>query len=387
MKIYCPYCSGISELKSVPLEGQNIVCPYCDEKFAYSISMSLSGSVNKLEGVSRTFSLNKKPLVTSRSNIEPSMGNKSTNNLIDCPDCGNKVSVRASSCPKCGAPIAGGGRDGIEEKFKQIDVGHKHWFVQVMNVLKYWVDAYKRIFDFSGTSGRMHLLSFIGVQFIIDTVLNYLISAFIVTSSWIIVPITILGTYAMFSLGLRRLNDIGISKKWAFVLGLIFVVGYVYDVINRDGISSPLFSSVCRIDNYLYVLLLCISWVKGGNCYNKNVSCNHLLPIVGLVVYVLFFFIARASLARSVNEFIRSVEKDIPFKNMTYNVFSRDGGSSTYIINTDAPANAQVLVVYVMGRLCSVQIIKCDNQDAADRVLKWIKKNLELEGEFLNKFR
>ena len=80
MKIYCPYCSGVSELKSVPLQGQNIVCPYCDEKFAYSISMRLSGSVNKPEGVSRTFSLNKKPLVTSRSDIEPSMENKSTNN-------------------------------------------------------------------------------------------------------------------------------------------------------------------------------------------------------------------------------------------------------------------------------------------------------------------
>ena len=50
MKIYCPYCSGISELKSVPLEGQNIVCPYCDQKFAYKITMSLSciGAGNNL---------------------------------------------------------------------------------------------------------------------------------------------------------------------------------------------------------------------------------------------------------------------------------------------------------------------------------------------------
>lgn len=118
MKIYCPYCSRVSELKSVPLEGQNIVCPYCDEKFAYSISMSLSGSVNKPEGVSRTFSLNRKPLVTSRSNVEPSMENKSTDNLIDCPDCGNKVSVRASSCPNCGAPIGNSAKmESSQEKY------------------------------------------------------------------------------------------------------------------------------------------------------------------------------------------------------------------------------------------------------------------------------
>lgn len=108
MKIYCPYCSGVSELKSVPLQGQNIVCPYCDQKFAYSISMSLSESMNKPERVSRTFPINRKPLETSGSKIESSMENKSTNNLIDCPDCGNKVSVRASSCPNCGAPIGNG---------------------------------------------------------------------------------------------------------------------------------------------------------------------------------------------------------------------------------------------------------------------------------------
>ena len=118
MKIYCTHCSRASELKSVPLEGQNIVCPYCDEKFAYSISMSLSGSVNKPEGVSRPFSLNRKPLVTSRSNIEPSMENESTNNLIDCPDCGNKVSVRASSCTKCGAPIGNSAKmESSQEKY------------------------------------------------------------------------------------------------------------------------------------------------------------------------------------------------------------------------------------------------------------------------------
>lgn len=50
MKIYCPHCSRASELKSVPLEGQNIVCPYCEQKFAYKITMSLSciGAGNNL---------------------------------------------------------------------------------------------------------------------------------------------------------------------------------------------------------------------------------------------------------------------------------------------------------------------------------------------------
>jgi DNA-directed RNA polymerase subunit RPC12/RpoP len=118
MKIYCPHCSEVSEVTFVPLQGQNIVCPYCDQKFAYSVSMSLSRSVNKPDGLSRSFSLNRKSLANSSSHVDPTIVNKSTNNLIDCPDCGNKVSVRANSCPNCGAPIGNSAKmESPQEKY------------------------------------------------------------------------------------------------------------------------------------------------------------------------------------------------------------------------------------------------------------------------------
>lgn len=387
MKIYCPNCSGVSELKFIPLEGQNIICPYCNKKFSYSIKMSLPQSGNRRDMGKNSFSFDKNTQSTSSSRIELPRINKTINNLIECPDCGNKVSIRAKSCPNCGAPIADESRMDSKGKVKESNAGHNHWFVKIMNVPKYWLDAYKRIFDFSSSSDRMHLLSFIGVQFIINCVLDFLVGEFIVTSPWIIKPIIILGTYAMFSLGLRRLNDIGISKMWACVLGLIFVVGYVCDVINSRVLSSPLFSSVYRIDTYLYVLLLCISWVKGRNRYIEN-SCHiHLLPMIGLLMYAVISFAADARLKQVANEFKQRVIKNLPYKNMTCNVYSSGAGMSTYIINTDGPANAQILVNYVMGRLCTVYLIKCDNQNAADRAIELIKKNFELEGEFLKNFR
>jgi uncharacterized membrane protein YhaH (DUF805 family) len=286
-------------------------------------------------------------------------------------------------------------REGCKENTKEFAIRHNPWFTRIMYVLKCWIDAYKRIFDFSGSSDRMQLLSFLGVQFIVYRVFSYLVGEFIVTSSWIISPIIILGTYAMFSLGLRRLNDIGMSKKWACVLGLIFVIGYVCDVINSDGIISPLFLSVYRIDEYLYVLLICISWVKSGDVQNQKVCRNYFLPIVGLIVYVLLFCHAGASLTRTLDKFQRTTKKeveqrkakDMPYRNMSYNVYRRDDASSTYIINTDGPANAQIFVVYVMGRLHSTNLIKCSNQDAANKVLKQINENFELEGAFLSNFR
>lgn len=387
MKIYCPYCSGVSELKFIPLEGQNIICPYCNKKFPYSIKMSLPQSGNRRDMGKNSFSFDKNTQSTSSSRIELPRINRTINNLIECPDCGNKVSIRAKSCPNCGAPIADESRADSKESIKGTNAGYNHWFVQIMNVPKYWLDAYKRIFDFSSSSDRMHLLSFIGVQFIIDCVLDYLVGEFIVTSPWIIKPIIILGTYAMFSLGLRRLNDIGISKMWGCVLGLIFVVGYVCDVINSRVLSSPLFSSVYRIDTYLYVLLLCISWVKGRNRYIEK-SCHiHLLPMIGLLMYAVISFAADASLKQVANEFKQRVIKNLPYKNMTYSVYNRDETSSVYIINTDGPANAQIWVIYAFGRLWSVELVKCDNQNAADRAVELIKKNFELEGEFLKNFR
>jgi uncharacterized membrane protein YhaH (DUF805 family) len=344
--------------------------------------MNLSQTENKMEGGKSTGS--KKPNVeeTKNSAEDVAQTKKMARALVKCSDCGNSVSKRAKLCPNCGAPIGGDRGFGSNERF-----GLNPLFVRIKQVFKYWFDAYKRIFDICGTSDRKFLFSFLGVQFIIDYVLNYLAGEFILTSIWIIGSLTILSTYAMFSLGLRRLNDIGISKKWAWVLGLIFVVGYVCDLINSEGIISPFFWSVHRIDKYLYVLLLFISWIRGGNRNNQSVGRDYLFSITGFLVYVLLFCLAGASLTRGVDRFKMSVKNNLPYKSMTCTVSSRDDGSSVYIINTDGPANAQIIAVYVMGRLSSADLIQCDNKEAADEVLKQIKQLFELEGALLNVFK
>ena len=54
MKIYCPHCSYALESDVVLLDGQHVLCPHCNEKFAYKITMSISsrGIHNKAEAYS-----------------------------------------------------------------------------------------------------------------------------------------------------------------------------------------------------------------------------------------------------------------------------------------------------------------------------------------------
>ena len=98
MKIYCPYCSGVSELTTVPREGQNLECPYCNQKFLYSVRMSMLRSVNR-ERVGESSATDN--IKGGSSSIE----NRNLSNLIECADCGHSVSKRAKICPNCGAPL------------------------------------------------------------------------------------------------------------------------------------------------------------------------------------------------------------------------------------------------------------------------------------------
>ncbi|MBQ4406808.1 MAG: hypothetical protein II852_07355 [Bacteroidales bacterium] len=38
--------------------------------------------------------------------VQPSVQNRSNNNLLTCPDCGQMVSRRADACPNCGCPVS-----------------------------------------------------------------------------------------------------------------------------------------------------------------------------------------------------------------------------------------------------------------------------------------
>ena len=105
MKIYCPCCSGVSELTTVPREGQNIECPYCNQKFSYSVRMSMLRTAKKIRNsIIDTVAVEvpKKKEDTPKENIS---NNRIFNNLVECIDCGHKISKRARICPNCGAPI------------------------------------------------------------------------------------------------------------------------------------------------------------------------------------------------------------------------------------------------------------------------------------------
>ena len=108
MKIYCPYCSGVSELTTVPREGQNIECPYCNQKFSYSVRMSMLRTAKKIRNsIIDTVAVEvpKKKEDTPKESIS---NNRIFNNLVECIDCGHKISKRARICPNCGAPIGSG---------------------------------------------------------------------------------------------------------------------------------------------------------------------------------------------------------------------------------------------------------------------------------------
>lgn len=36
MKINCPYCGGISEVDTVLVVGQHLVCPFCEREFSFA---------------------------------------------------------------------------------------------------------------------------------------------------------------------------------------------------------------------------------------------------------------------------------------------------------------------------------------------------------------
>jgi TM2 domain-containing membrane protein YozV len=120
MKIYCPNCSEVSELPFVPQEGQHIQCPFCNQKFSYSIKMSLSRYANKVEdGKSKDY---EKPEIgeIKKTADGATQTRKIPRTLGECSDCGHSVSKRAKICPNCGAPIAGSGRTVSECYYEEL---------------------------------------------------------------------------------------------------------------------------------------------------------------------------------------------------------------------------------------------------------------------------
>lgn len=76
--------------------------------------------------------------------------------------------------------------------------------------------------------------------------------------------------------------------------------------------------------------------------------------------------------ARQIAEYLRN----IPYTTLAWTMI--DNG--VYIVNTDGPADAQIMLVYSMGRLVDCNVMNAADCDAASRAVKIIRERYKLEG-------
>lgn len=289
-----------------------------------------------------------------------------------CPYCGEKFSFSDSS-ESVAASIP---HDSLAERIKRVAKG----------LCLGWVDAYKRLFDFQGRSNRIQLCGFLVCQWLFDKLVFENVAEIFLWNTVGVYVMQIefaLSAYAGISLGTRRLHDIGRTGKWMLSLGLVFVVGFICDAVayGNNLAVGPLFMSVFRIKYYVAFALLVICWIRG-----KRTDCavsgsrNLKWPIVGLIALFLLPQLAQHESKTRANSFREKMVRNAPFHQISYSVSSMDSCSSTYFVNTDGPANAQFMLIYVMGRLQVCNLIQYGDAKAAKRAQDYIEKRFELEG-------
>ena len=289
-----------------------------------------------------------------------------------CPYGGGKFSF--SDSRECvAAPVP---PDSVTERIKSVAKG----------LCLGWVDAYKRLFDFKGRSDRVQLCGFLVCQWLFDKLVFENVAEIFLWNSVGIYVMQIefaLSVYAGMSLGVRRLHDIGRTGKWMLMLAFVFIAGYICDVgaCSNNQLMSPLFMSVFRIKYYVAFALLAICWIRGKKAESDACDSRNLkLSVMGLIALFLLLQLPRYDLKTRADSFREKMVRNAPFHQISYSVSSMDSCSSTYFVNTDGPANAQFMLVYVMGRLQVCNLILYDDAKAAKKAQDYIEKRFELEG-------
>jgi len=76
-----------------------------------------------------------------------------------------------------------------------------------------------------------------------------------------------------------------------------------------------------------------------------------------------------------------TLQKALPFNRISWQWHSGGEGFAVYVINTDAPANAQLMATYVMGRLDDVQLVGSSDNQKGEAVRQLVKTLYGLEAE------
>ena len=291
---------------------------------------------------------------------------------VRCPYCGGKFSFSDSrECVAASIPP-----DSLTERIKSVAKG----------LCLGWVDAYKRLFDFKGRSDRVQLCGFLVCQWLFDKLVFENVAEIFLWNRVGVYVMQIefaLSVYAGISLGVRRLHDIGRTGKWMLMLAFVFIAGYICDVgaCSNNQLMSPLFMSVFRIKYYVAFALLAICWIRGRKAESDACDSRNLkLSVMGLIALFLLLQLPRYDLKTRADSFREKMVRNAPFHQISYSVSSMDSCSSTYFVNTDGPANAQFMLVYVMGRLQVCNLILYDDAKAAKKAQDYIEKRFELEG-------
>ena len=291
---------------------------------------------------------------------------------VRCPYCGGKFSFSDSrECVAASIPT-----DSLTERIKFVAKG----------LCLGWVDAYKRLFDFKGRSDRVQLCGFLVCQWLFDKLVFENVAEIVLWNRVGVYVMQIefaLSVYAGISLGVRRLHDIGRTGKWMLMLAFVFIAGYICDVgaCSNNQLMSPLFMSVFRIKYYVAFALLAICWIRGKKAESDACDSRNLkLSVMGLIALFLLLQLPRYDLKTRADSFREKMVRNAPFHQISYSVSSMDSCSSTYFVNTDGPANAQFMLIYVMGRLQVCNLIQYGDAKAAKKAQDYIEKRFELEG-------
>ena len=291
---------------------------------------------------------------------------------VRCPYCGGKFSFSDSrECVAASIPP-----DSLTERIKSVAKG----------LCLGWVDSYKRLFDFQGRSDRVQLCGFLVCQWLFDKLVFENVAEIFLWNRVGVYVMQIefaLSVYAGISLGVRRLHDIGRPATWILMLAFVFIAGYICDVgaCSNNQLMSPLFMSVFRIKYYVAFALLAICWIRGKKAESDACDSRNLkLSVMGLIALFLLLQLPRYDLKTRADSFREKMVRNAPFHQISYSVSSMDSCSSTYFVNTDGPANAQFMLIYVMGRLQVCNLIQYGDAKAAKKAQDYIEKRFELEG-------